>query len=68
MNFITQSNSNTYETTVDLGATHTFAILASVMSYLIAALIGILLLIIMFKFIKYLNLKIKYITKELNNE
>ncbi|MEM5564671.1 hypothetical protein WNY78_06130 [Psychroserpens sp. AS72] len=68
MNFLTQSNNNTYETTVDLGASHTFAILAGVVSYLIAALIGILLLIIMFKLIKYLNLKIKLMSRELKNE
>ena len=67
MNFLTQSNLNTYETIVETDASWSFAIFAAVASYLIAALAGILLLIILFKLIKYLNLKIRYLTRELND-
>lgn len=67
MNFLTQSNSNTYESAVELEASQYFAIYSGVVIYLIAALIAILFLIIMFKSIKYLNLKIKLLTRELND-
>ena len=67
MNFLTQTSNNTYETIVETGTAHSFAIFAGVVSYLIAALVGILLLIILFKLIKYLNLKIRYLTRELND-
>jgi len=68
MNFIIQTSNNTYETIVETGTAHSFALFAGIVSYLIAALIAILLVIILFKLNKYLNLKIKLMTRELNNE
>lgn len=66
MIFITQSNNNSFKTIIEPSFSEIAVIFASVVSYFIAALIGILLLIIMFKLIKYLNLKIKLMSKELN--
>jgi hypothetical protein len=67
MNFITQSKDDTYKTIIEPSSSEILMEFAYVFYLLIIAALTVLIFIVLLKLIKYLNLKIRYLTRELND-
>jgi hypothetical protein len=67
MNLITQSQGKVYETTIEPQTSDILMSFTYVFYLLIITTLIVLIFIVLLKLIKYLNLKIKYMTRELDN-